>query len=221
MAYAIKRKPEKQPRESVLNKLHVADKLPHVSDTAREGAVEVKEKLKSDLSRMARLRRAVSLKHIVGCLSCDATGKTECSACAGTGEQKLIMDEATEKCSICEGSGRVSCVECMGTGSLPNVHRKKLIWMLAIGGLAWAFILFELWGGDILPEQRSKFLARSGGGGAVMNGGGSHGRTSSPHPLGGPANQPGTGAATGPAAAGVPGQPGLAPPGNGVAFGRR
>jgi hypothetical protein len=168
MAYTVKRKPQKPERSgpSVLEKLKPAH-IPIPTDVVKEGAHEVSEKLREDLGRWTRVRRAASLKPIVGCLDCDTTGKVACAACGGGGMQKLVWNEEVQPCPTCEGTGQVTCSACMGSGHVENAHRKKLIAVLVIGGLAWAYILFRLWGGDILPEQRAKYLARGGGGGST------------------------------------------------------
>lgn len=204
MAYTVKRKPEKPARSgsSVLNKLK-PDHLPIPTDTVKESAQEVKEKLREDFSRWTRVRRAVSLKPMVGCLACDAIGKVECGACGGAGNQKLVWNEEIQQCQTCAGTGQVTCAECMGRGEVENVHRKKLIAVLVIGGLAWAYILFRLWGGDILPEQRAKYLTRGGGGGATGAPAPTRGTLGRPHATAPNGAQPGARGAMG-----MPGQPG-------------
>src|SRR5438105_7974360 len=100
-------------------------------ETLKEGAAEVKEKLKSDLSHLARFRRGVSLKPTMGCIDCDATGKVPCAGCGGTGEQRLILDaEKTEQCATCQGTGQVTCVTCAGRRFVPNINRKRILWIL-------------------------------------------------------------------------------------------
>lgn len=133
-------------------------------DVVIQGAAEVKEKLKSDLSHWARVRRFASLKPMMGCVTCDATGRIPCSSCEGTGHTKFIVGDKPEACATCLGKGTVTCAECMGRGELPNVHRKKVLWLLAIGCLAWAFVLYRLWGGDVAPEMIN---GRGGGGRAT------------------------------------------------------
>jgi hypothetical protein len=213
MAYTVKRQPAKPPKpersgNSVLNKLK-PDHLPIPTETVKESAHEVKEKLREDFSRWTRVRRAVSLKPMVGCLACDASGKVACGACGGAGNQKLVWNEEVQQCQTCEGTGEVTCSECMGRGEVENVHRKKIIAVFVIGGLAWAYVLFRLWGGDILPEQQAKYLTRGGGGGS----------TGAPAPTRGAMGQKhGTGSATlsggaqpgANGAAGMLGQPGSA-----------
>lgn len=175
MAYTVKRKPQKPERPartgpSLLDKMHVTEKAPQAAETVRESAVEVREKLKEDLgriSRLARVRRSVSLKPMVACLECNRSGKATCLTCGGAGSQKLVLNDEMQRCEACQGSGEVTCVECMGRGLVPNVHRKKVMWMLVVGGLAWAYVLFRLWGGDVLPEQRAKYMAGGGGGGGT------------------------------------------------------
>jgi hypothetical protein len=208
MAYTVKRKPMKPEKparagSSILSKLK-PDHLPIPTETVKEGAHEVTEKLKADISRIARVRRAVSLKPIVGCLDCDATGKAPCGACGGAGNQKLVWNDEIQQCATCDGTGQVTCAECMGRGTVENTNRKKLIWMLVLGGIAWAYVLFRLWGGDILPEQRAKYLTRGGGGGA----------TGAQAPAGGVlghpgANHIGAGRPNGAGPRGAAGQPGM------------
>src|SRR5437660_11474282 len=102
--------------------------------SVREGADEVKQKLKSDFSRMTRVRRAVSIKPTMGCVSCDASGKLPCDSCDGTGQSKIVlsgMDQ--ERCHTCDGAGRVTCVDCAGKGILPNIHRTQILWLIGIG----------------------------------------------------------------------------------------
>jgi hypothetical protein len=158
--------------------------------TLREGAEEVREKLKADLSHFARARRAVSLKPTVGCLSCDATGKVACGTCGGSGHARFVMGEEPEKCHTCLGSGHVTCVECAGRGWVLNKHRKKIIWLLAVGAAAWALVLYRLWGGDIAPEMRANLFKTGGGSFSGKSGGGYMApRTAQP---GLPANPPGS-----------------------------
>lgn len=141
-------------------------------DTVKESASEVRDKLKSDftgLKQRARIRRGISLKPMVACPECEASGKIACLTCGGSGEQRVVWNDTTEKCPSCQGTGQTACSNCMGRRMVPNANRKKLLWVLLIGGLGWGYILFRLWGGDILPEQQSKYLAGGGGGGATSN----------------------------------------------------
>jgi hypothetical protein len=137
--------------------------------SVREGANEVKAKLRSDLSRVSRVRRAVSIKPTMGCVSCDASGKLPCNSCDGTGKSKIVLsDMEQERCHTCDGNGQVTCVDCAGRGIIPNVHRKKILWTLGLGAAAWAFVLWRIWGGDVLPEQAAKMknaIGVGGGGG--------------------------------------------------------
>jgi len=130
-------------------------------EIVREGAQEVTEKLRQDLSRWSRLRRFVSLKQEIPCLDCDGAGKVQCTACSGSGKSAMVRDDGEqEACPRCGGQGSITCIECGGKGVIPNRHRKPLIAVLWVGGIAWAIILFELWGGDILPAQRAAVLQR-------------------------------------------------------------
>jgi hypothetical protein len=137
-------------------------------DTISEGAAEVKAKLRDDLSRWSRTRRYVSLKPAIPCLECDGAGKTQCAGCDGSGRSRIILDDdRQEPCVRCDGKGAVTCVVCAGRGMVPNAHRKKMLWMLALGAVAWLTILFHLWGRDILPEQRARLLQRGEHGQAI------------------------------------------------------
>jgi hypothetical protein len=137
-------------------------------ETISEGAAEVKEKLREDLSRWSRARRFVSLKHEIPCLECDGAGRIQCHVCGGTGKSRLVLEDGTqEPCVQCDGRGSITCVVCTGKGQVPNAHRKTMLWLMVAGGLAWLFILFQLWGRDILPEQRAAVLQRGEHGKAV------------------------------------------------------
>jgi len=176
--------------------------------TVREGADEVRAKLRQDLSRLTRFRRGISLKPTMGCIECDATGRVPCSSCAGSGQAKIVLGDKPEPCHTCDGRGTVTCIECAGRGRVPNVHRKKVLWLLGIGGLAWAFVLYRMWGGDVLPEQVASL--KGGGGKAVpaarrMQGSGATGLPRQPQ-SGAPAAVPGA-----EPQAGAP--PMMAPPG--------
>lgn len=146
-------------------------KLPDRSatrETITEGAAEVKAKLREDLSRWSRTRRFATLKPEIPCLECDGAGKIQCAACGGTGLSKLVLDDGRqEACVKCDGKGAITCVVCAGKGLVANAHRKTMLWLLAVGGLAWLFILFQLWGRDVLPEQRAAILQRGEHGQAV------------------------------------------------------
>jgi|GEM_PF-5634507 len=138
-------------------------------EVVREGADEVRAKLREDLGRWTRARRYVSLRPEIGCLACDAAGKIECTACGGTGRSAVVLDDGRQdSCPRCDGRGATTCVECAGRGMIPNAHRKKMLWLLAVGGAAWLFILFQLWGRDVLPEQRAAILQRGEHGRAVQ-----------------------------------------------------
>lgn len=137
--------------------------------SVREGADEVKAKLKSDFSRITRVRRSVSIKPTMGCASCDATGKVPCMSCDGAGKAKILIatEAEEERCHTCDGTGSVTCVECAGKGSLPNVHRKKILVVVGIGAACWLIFFWQIWGRDVLPEQaasvRSAIGAKGGG----------------------------------------------------------
>ncbi|NLI00753.1 MAG: hypothetical protein GX446_14820 [Chthonomonadales bacterium] len=138
-------------------------------ETLSEGAAEVKAKLKEDLSRWSRARRVVSLKPIIPCLECDGAGKHQCSACEGSGHSRLVLEDGSQDaCSKCGGSGAITCVVCAGRGTVTNAYRKPMLWLLAAGGLAWLLILFQLWGRDVLPEQRARVFQRGEHGRAVV-----------------------------------------------------
>src|SRR5437016_1121282 len=113
-------------------------------ETVREGAAEVKAKLKSDLSRVTRVRRAVSVRPMMGCIQCDATGRLPCASCDGTGKSKIVVGDVADNCATCEGKGTVTCVDCSGRGEVPNIHRKKIFWVLGIGAAAWLVALWIL-----------------------------------------------------------------------------
>lgn len=138
-------------------------------EVVREGVSEVRDKLRADLSRWGRARRAVSLKPIMSCADCDATGRVTCPTCEGSGKSRLVMGEKPDPCPTCEGKGSVSCVMCAGKGEVPNVHRKKVLGILIAGAAAWLFFLVRLYmmDHDLLPGFRP-----SGGGQALPAGGG-------------------------------------------------
>jgi len=130
-------------------------------ELVREGAQEVKEKLREDLSRWGKVRRFVSLKPTIPCLECDGRGKLECGTCRGTGKMPFTPESGQpEDCPKCGGSGTITCVDCAGKGYVPNPHRTKLLVVLWAGGFAWLLILIQLWGRDILPEERARLLQR-------------------------------------------------------------
>jgi DnaJ-class molecular chaperone with C-terminal Zn finger domain len=141
------------------------------NETIREGAAEVREKLKSDLSsvsRLVRVRRFVSLSPTMTCPTCDGRREETCAACGGSGRQKVVWNDQEIVCEGCKGTTTQACGECFGRGRVKNIHRKKFLTLLCIGGLAWAFIVFQLWGRDVLPEQSAKYLHGGGGGGAAQ-----------------------------------------------------
>jgi len=137
-------------------------------ETISEGAAEVKAKLRDDLSRWSRTRRFVSLKPRIPCMECDGAGKTQCSVCAGSGRSRMVLEDGRqEACTSCDGTGANTCVVCAGRGMVANAHRRTMLWVLGIGGVAWLLILFQLWGRDVLPEQRAAILQRGEHGNAV------------------------------------------------------
>ena len=152
----------------------MSDFVPHT--TFREGAAEVKEKLRSDISRLTRFRRGVSLKPTMGCIDCDATGKLPCISCDGSGKAKVVLREEADPCATCDGRGYVTCTTCFGRGWVLNKNRKRLLWVLGIGGLAWLIVFWQMWSGDVLPEQVANL---KGGGGRAQR---------SPAPIGAVAN---------------------------------
>lgn len=185
-------------------------------DLVREGAQEVKEKLREDLSRWSRVRRCVSLQREIPCLACDGAGKTLCAACQGSGKSGFTTETGeADACPRCGGHGSVTCVECAGRGRIANRHRTKLLWTLWLGGIAWVLVLLQLWGRDLLPEQRAKLLQRGEHGQGVSA---PVSRAAGPLNPAGPVVAPGaaqtqhyTGAA-GAAGATAPGPPAYAPP---------
>src|SRR5256885_7825699 len=88
--------------------------------TFKEGAEEVRAKLRSDISRLTRFRRGVSLRPTMGCIECDATGRLPCLSCDGSGKAKVVMGEQAEPCLTCEGRGTVTCTTCAGRGWVLN-----------------------------------------------------------------------------------------------------
>ena len=138
----------------------MSDFLPRT--TFKEGAAEVKDKLRTDISRLTRFRRGVSLKPTMGCIECDATGKLPCISCDGSGKSKVVLREEAEPCATCDGKGYVTCTTCAGRGWVLNRNRKKLLWLVAVGGLAWLIVFWQMWSGDVLPEQVANL---KGGGG--------------------------------------------------------
>jgi hypothetical protein len=136
-------------------------------EVIREGAAEVKEKLRADISNWAKFRRFISLAPTMACLECEGTGSTPCSGCGGTGKQKLVWNDEEAVCATCEGKATVTCTECMGKGRVKNKQRKLFLWLFGLGALGWVFFFFRLWGGDVAPELRSKYLHGGGGGGTA------------------------------------------------------
>ncbi|MCX6362101.1 MAG: hypothetical protein NT029_20080 [Armatimonadetes bacterium] len=141
---------------------------PQTREVVREGATEVREKLREDFSRWTRSRRYMSLKPEIDCGECIGQCKTACAGCAGTGKGRVRgEDGSVPPCALCDGHGAVTCVACSGKGRVENVHRKKWIWLMGLGGAGWLLIFFQLWGRDILPEQRAAVLDRGAHGKAV------------------------------------------------------
>ena len=142
---------------------------PH-HDTLREGAAEVRDKLRQDfstISRWTRVRRFVSLSPTMMCPDCDGARQVTCGACGGVGKQKVVWNDEEIICEGCKGEKVQNCGNCFGRGRVKNIHRKKFLWLLGIGCLGWLFLLFELWGRDLLPEQSAKYLHGGGGGGTA------------------------------------------------------
>ncbi len=193
-------------------------------DVVREGAHEVREKLRDDLSRWSRIRRHVSLKPEIGCLACDAMGKIACSACGGSGKSAMVMENgAQEPCVRCDGHGSTTCVECAGAGLIPNTRRKVFLGLIIAGAIAWALVLIQLLGRDLLPEQRAALLERNDHGRSVTIAPGAVQRDAPPSQAPpGRAVPTGQGQAHGPTTHGAfggqsvppsPGTQGFAPPG--------
>jgi hypothetical protein len=141
--------------------------------SVREGAAEVRAKLKSDLSRWTKARRAVSLRPTILCAGCDGTGRVTCATCEGAGQSRIVFGDSPEACATCEGRGTVTCVDCSGRGQVVNAHRKMVLWLLVVGGLAWVFVLWSLLGRDVAPETVAKLKGGGGGGfhGTISRGG--------------------------------------------------
>lgn len=179
-------------------------------DIVREGAQEVREKLKEDLSRWTRFRRFVSLSPEISCIECDGAGKLQCTACRGTGKLALVREDGTqEPCPKCGEFGSITCTACAGKGRIRNPHRKRLLWILGLGGVAWLLILFQLWGRDILPAQRAAILQRGEHGKSITTppAPGTHG-SGVPAPGSGAATPAGRVGTSVPMASPMPGQPG-------------
>jgi hypothetical protein len=143
-------------------------KQPIRHSVLKEGAEEVGAKLRADISRWARVRRMVSIKPTVPCITCEGTGKVTCEVCGGTGKTKVILNEVQEDCPHCDGTGQVTCVDCAGAGQVPNVYRKPILWTLGLGAVAWLIVLWVLLGRDVMPEERAHLVG--GGGGGVVAG---------------------------------------------------
>lgn len=140
-------------------------------EAIREGAAEVKEKLRSDISSISkwtRVRRFVSLSPTMLCPDCEGAREIPCGACGGEGKQKLVWNDDVVTCEGCKGEGKQLCGSCLGRARVKNIHRKKFLWVLGIGGLGWAYLLIQFWGRDVLPEQSAKYLHGGGGGGTAQ-----------------------------------------------------
>ena len=135
-------------------------------EVIREGAAEVKAKLRDDISHWSKFRRFITLAPTMACLDCEGTGRVPCTGCGGSGMQKLVWNDEETACPTCEGKATVTCTDCEGKGRIKNKRRKFFLWMFGVGGVAWAYTFFRLWGGDVAPELRSKYLHGGGGGGA-------------------------------------------------------
>lgn len=130
-------------------------------EAVREGVAEVREKLREDLSRWARARRAVSLKPMLSCMECDGAGRRACASCGGSGKGRVGADGAAPPCVHCDAQGTLTCVECAGSGLVPNTNRKRLLVVLWLGVAAWVLVFLRLYlmEHDVLPA----FRARGGG----------------------------------------------------------
>jgi hypothetical protein len=141
---------------------------PQTREVVREGASEVREKLREDFSRWTRSRRYMSLKPEIACGECMGQCKAACAGCGGTGRGRVRgEDGSVPACALCDGKGAVTCVACSGKGQVENIHRKKWIWLMGLGGAGWLLTFFQLWGRDILPEQRAAVLDRGAHGKSV------------------------------------------------------
>jgi hypothetical protein len=150
-------------------------------EALREGLAEVRQKIGSDLSNWAKLRRAISLQRQITCETCSGAGRTACSACGGSGASGVSATGERTPCGACGGSGSFTCVECAGKGLVDNPHRKRTLILVWIGCACWAlvFLLFYLQERDILPGFRAQgggamdaSRIRGGGHQAPMGGGG-------------------------------------------------
>lgn len=56
------------------------------------------------------------------CSRCRGTGRFECVACGGTGEQAVQVvpgsQKMASKCGSCKGTGKRPCSPCGGTGEI-------------------------------------------------------------------------------------------------------
>ena len=130
-----------------------------------ESVSELKGKLKADLAGASDFRQYLTLRKLMRCTECRATGILVCPSCLGSGEQKMVWNDEITKCEACDGKGEVTCAECMGRKFVLNPHRKKILILAGVGTLGWAWVLFSIYGPSILPEQQSKMLHGGGSGG--------------------------------------------------------
>lgn len=148
---------------------------PSTGDGVKEGAAEISERFKSDLSRWMKLRNNISLKPIINCKECDGIGKYACATCNGQGFQNVMMSDEKARCSVCDGTGKVTCIYCSGKGLVDNPYQKPLKWTLIIGGVAILLVLLQMYfmNHDLVPG-----LGKKGGGGSISTG--AHTPASSP-----------------------------------------
>ena len=129
----------------------------------KEGASEIGGRLREDIGGLGKFRRGVTLKSTMDCLDCRASGKADCSSCDGTGKSKVVWGEEAQNCATCSGTGKVTCPECAGRGFIYNQHRAKLLWVLIVGFLMWGIVAYMVWGNNLFPEERAKYLGKGGG----------------------------------------------------------
>ncbi|MEP6755374.1 MAG: hypothetical protein ABJA67_07730 [Chthonomonadales bacterium] len=133
-----------------------------------EAVSELRSKLKSDLSQASGFSQYLTLRRTMKCSECGATGIVQCVVCNGEGKQRMIWNDEISTCEACEGKGEVTCGECEGRKFVLNPHRKKILILAGIGAACWAWILFSIYGPQVLPEQQAKLLHGGGAGGAAM-----------------------------------------------------
>ncbi len=126
-------------------------------EVVSEGVAEVKDRLREDISRLKKVRRGITLRTTMECLECEGNGRVICQSCGGLGKAKVVFGDEPGACETCVGSGRIGCVTCLGKGSLANPHRKKVLIVLGVGGVAWLLVFLRLWMGsfDVLPAVRA------------------------------------------------------------------